>query len=163
VRLITSLIAAFCLGSSVYAQGWEFSEERNPLTGKSDVWVRLVAAEPTVTASRSIPNHMVLYVACLEGQFAISVDTGEYMGRGRLRVRYRADEGEPITEDWVAAPDGVAMFLPPMFKDFEAAMNTAQEIAMEFRDYRGVTYRTLFAGLGKNRYTVGQIYRACGK
>lgn len=163
MRVIISFIAAVFLGSSAYAAGWEFSEEQNPLTGKPDLWVRLVAAEPTQGAGRGVPNHMVLYVACLEGQFDISVDTGEYMGRGRLRVRYRADESEAVTEDWFAGADGVTMFLPPKFKDFEAAINTAQKIAMEFKDYRGVSHRTLFDNLGKNRHTVGQIYRACGK
>jgi len=163
VRLYGLIIAALLITPSAHAMGWTFSEELNPLTGKPDMWVRLVAKEPTVGPSPSVPNHMVMYVACLEGQFNISVDTGEYMGRGRIQVRYRADENDPVTEDWAASGDGVVMFLPPSYKDFERSLNTAKTIAMEFRDYRRVRHRTLFDNIDKNRYTLSQIYRACGK
>ena len=145
-----------------YADGWEYFEEDNPLTGKPDSWANFLSKKPT-TENSGLSYPMILFVSCLEGQFSISVDTDEYMGRGRLRVRYRADENEPITENWVASSDGIVMFLPPSYKDFEKSLNTAQTIAMEFQDYRGVVYRTLFVNLDENRNNVSKIYKNCGE
>lgn len=158
--LSLALVSVIALGSSVRAEAWLYGEEENPFTGKKDAWASLLASSPTVGGNVLEPQ-MRLFVACLEGDLDVSLNTGVYIGNDWYPVRYRFDEAEPIVEKWAASADGLGIFVPRKFKDFRAGLASASKVAIEVADFQGVTYRTIFEDLENNRGVIDKVAAAC--
>lgn len=161
LRLICLFLMAFF--SSIHdasAAGWIYNSEENPLTGGRDSWTSIQASGPTSGDTIS-DSPMLLYVSCLEGKLEVSLETGNYMGRGWLDVRYRFDEDGPISEKWISSNDGTALFVPSKYKDFRRGMRVANKLAIEVYDYRGVPFRTVFDSLLENSQFIDRVIEEC--
>jgi hypothetical protein len=154
------LACLVAMSTSAVAEAWLYGEEENPFTGKKDAWASILASSPTIGGSVLEPQ-MRLFVACIEGDFDVSLNTGAYIGNDWYPVRYRFDEGEPIVEKWAASADGLAVFVPRKFKDFQAGLATASKVAIEVADFQGVTYRTIFEDIENNRGVIERVAAAC--
>lgn len=144
-----------------FSSGWEYFSENNPFTGKEDQWAALVASGPTISPDGYPYGPMRLFVACLEGNFDVSVEVGTYVGSGKAAVRYRFDAAETIVERWAISNDGSAVFVPRSYRDFKAGLEASSDLAFEIADFRGVVFRAIFNDLEKNREVVEGVRIAC--
>ena len=103
-----------------------------------------------------------MYIRCDgSGSTDIFVVFGAYLGNDRLKVRYKFDDNEPVSESWMSSTDGNAVFLPANYRDFRAGLLEADEVLFEGQDFRGSRYRASFKGLQNNTTDRDYILGGC--
>ncbi|PRY74058.1 hypothetical protein CLV76_12455 [Marivita geojedonensis] len=85
-----------------------------------------------------------------EGGTELYVVSDGYLGNDRLRVRYRFDDNEPISERWSPSTDGRAAFLPSGYRDFRSGLTSSESVLMEVEAFNGARHQGEFGGLSNN-------------
>lgn len=125
---------------------WVFEEKVDGFDGSN---ISRVYLEGFPVDGENIEPNMRLYLICDgEGDFNIAVETLDFLGSSQnLRVRYKFDDESPITEGWIPAASGQAVWLPKGYRDFRSRVDVAAELLFEITAFNGVSYQSKFTGM----------------
>ena len=117
---------------------WTLAEQADPISG-ADTSFAFIDASNQLNGSDS-PESLVLRCDG-DGSFRLSIWTSGHIGSGgsrnRISVEYKWGENEPIEENWNAATNGNAAFLPKGYNDFMSGLRDGGRLAFRWEDYRG--------------------------
>lgn len=114
---------------------WVFIENSDDFTDKDTSFVIL---DPKGYIPDDAPKSLVVRCDGRKG-YEIYVIANGYIGarNGRVPVRYRFGDEEPISERWSESTDGTAAFLPKSYNDFKKRLASGEDFIFEITDFRG--------------------------
>ncbi|PTX74932.1 hypothetical protein [Sulfitobacter mediterraneus] len=144
--------------AEVSGDGWVILTRTDEFTGKTLSWVYLEEAGKVGERDAA-----VLSVSCTEkGGYNVSFYKRTFVNTsGRIKVRYRFDSAEPISENWFGSTGNNGAFLPDNYRDFRKSLAEAQKLVLEVVDYQGARHRHTFAGLRKNKSDLEYVMSGC--
>lgn len=180
-RQLAGLLAQKCLGSeyrecysedvedegllenlsSASDKGWVLSERRDSFTN-ADTSIAYLNSDKFHNSNIRSSHPTRLLVGCMEdGKVQIAVMFAGYVGSGRVAIRYKFDDNDPITERWIASSEGTAAILPDNFRDFRAGLQVSDTVIFEVTDFRGTRYEARFEGLQNNKENFDFTFNGC--
>jgi len=148
--------------------------EKTAASGDSDGWVTLsrtdeftgkvlsrVYMEETGRAGER--DAAVLSVICNDsGSYDVLFFKSNFINTsGRVSVRYRFDNEEPITESWIGSTGNNGAFLPDNYQDFRTHLKEAEKVVLEVTDFQGAGHRHTFENLQTNSDDLKYVMSGC--
>ncbi|WP_217810185.1 hypothetical protein [Salibaculum griseiflavum] len=134
-------------GENLSGNSWVLVEQEDGFTEADISYVYLESAQ----AGTGMQNLDALLIRCNgEGGTEILIVSSGFLGNDRLRVRYRFDDNEPISERWSPSTDGQAAFLPSGYRDFRSGLTSSDGVLIEVEAFNGARHQGEFDGLRNN-------------
>lgn len=145
----------------VVGAGWRLVEDTDDFSGKNTSFAILESDKIGLSITDA---PIAAFVRCDgDGGYYAYVLSGGYIGarRGRMPVRYKFGEDEPVSERWNESTSGKAAFLPEGYRDFLSGLQGGEDFLFEITDYRGGTYSARFEGAGSGRDALDFVFGGC--
>lgn len=138
--------------------GWILIENKDEFNGSntSRVYVEETGREGAYDAA-------VLSVGCKDdGTYGVLFYKRSFINTNySIKVRYRFDENEPISENWHGTTGSNGAILPNNFRDFRTQLAEANKVVFEAVDYQGARHRHTFEGLARNERDLQFVMNGC--
>lgn len=142
-------------------QGWQFAEQKDSFSGQETSVARLESDRAHDRVPGTSYPDQVLVRCDGSGGAEIFVTTSGFINTGRIPVRYKFGDAEPIGENWNASTSGTGAFLPSNFGDFRAGLESGEDFVFEVTTHRGQPYSANFSGVLINREHFDYTYNGC--